>query len=332
MAEIATPVELDGQYRALREEAGHLPRERSALIVRGPDGADYLQGQLTNDIEALEPERGCYAALLDRKGHLQSDMRVLRLEAPQDGPSSASPPGEPRIWLDLEPGPAPTVLKHLRTYSIGREVEVEDVSERWAITSLIGPRAGELAGFEGLGPEHAQRFREWDGIHVLAVATDVGLDLITRADAGTALAGLLEAAGAAQVGEPAAEIIRVESGRPRFGLDMGPESMPAEADITDRAVDFEKGCYIGQEPVARLHYRGKPNRTLRGLRLSAPVEHGDPLQLGDREVGTIGTAGLSPALGPIALAIVRREAAEGDRLAVGGGDTTAEVVGLPFAA
>jgi folate-binding protein YgfZ len=332
VAEIATPVELDGQYRALREEAGYLPRERSALIIRGPDGADYLQGQLTNDIEALEPERGCYAALLDRKGHLQSDMRVLRLEAPQDGPSSASPPGGPRIWLDLEPGPAPTVLKHLRTYSIGRDVEVEDVSERWAITSLIGPRAGELAGFEGLGPEHAQRFREWDGIHVLAVATDVGLDLITRADAGTALAGLLEAAGAAQVSEPAAEIIRVESGRPRFGLDMGPESMPAEADITDRAVDFEKGCYIGQEPVARLHYRGKPNRTLRGLRLSAPVEHGDPLQLGDREVGTIGTAGLSPALGPIALAIVRREAAEGDRLAVGGGDTTAEVVGLPFAA
>ena len=75
------------------------------------------------------------------------------------------------------------MLKHLRTYSIGRDVEVEDVSERWAITSLIGPRARELAGFEGLGPEHAQRFREWDGIDVLAVATDVGIDLITRADA-----------------------------------------------------------------------------------------------------------------------------------------------------
>jgi tRNA-modifying protein YgfZ len=82
--------------------------------------------------------------------------------------------------------------------------------------------------------------------------------------------------------------------------------------------------------VARLHYRGKPNRTLRGLRLSAPAEHGDPLVLGDREVGTVGTACLSPALGPIALAIVRREAAEGDRLAVGDGGATAEVVTLPF--
>jgi folate-binding protein YgfZ len=319
MAEIATAVELDGQYRALREEAGYLPRARAALTVRGADGAEYLQGQLTNDIEALERGQGCYAALLDRKGHLQSDMRVLRLE-------------DEEIWLDLETGPAPAVLKHLRTYSVGRDVEIEDVSDRWAITSLIGPRARELAGFEGLGPEHAQGFRDWDGIEVLAVATDVGLDLITKADAAARLAELLAAGGAVEVSQPAAEIIRVESGRPRFGLDMGPESMPAEADITDRAVNFEKGCYIGQEPVARLHYRGKPNRTLRGLRLSAAAEHGAPLLLGDKEVGTIGSTSLSPAFGPIALAIVRREAAEGDRLAVGDGNTTAEVVGLPFAA
>ncbi|MGA8219116.1 MAG: glycine cleavage T C-terminal barrel domain-containing protein, partial [Solirubrobacterales bacterium] len=108
--------------------------------------------------------------------------------------------------------------------------------------------------------------------------------------------------------------------------------MPAEAGIVERAVDFEKGCYIGQEPVARLHYRGKPNRTLRGLRLSAPAEHGDSLHLGDREVGVIGTASLSPAHGPIALAIVRREATVGERLAVGDGSTAAEVIELPFTA
>jgi folate-binding protein YgfZ len=317
VAETATPVELDGQYRALREEAGYLPRERAALVVRGPDAAEYLHGQLTNDIEALEREAGCYAALLDRKGHLQADMRLLRLENDD-------------LWLDLEPASAPAVLKHLRTYSIGREVEVEDASERWAITSLIGPRARELAGFDGIGPEHAQRFREWDGTDVLAVATDTGIDLITHADTATNLAQLLEAAGAAKVSEAAAEIIRVESGRPRFGVDMGPESMPAEAGITERAVDFEKGCYIGQEPVARLHYRGKPNRTLRGLRLSGPAEAGDALVLGEKEVGSVGTTCLSPALGPIALAIVRREAADGDQVEVGDRGVTAEVVGLPF--
>ena len=167
---------------------------------------------------------------------------------------------------------------------------------------------------------------------MLGVATDAGVDLITKTEDAATVAGFLEAAGAAEVSERAAEIIRVESGRPRFGLDMGPESMPAEAGITERAVNFEKGCYIGQEPVARLHYRGRPNRTLRGLLLSAPAEHGDPLRLGEREVGTIGTASLSPALGPIALAIVRREAADGERLTVREGGVTAEVVSLPFAA
>jgi len=317
MAETTTSVELDGEYRALREEAGFLERERSMLLVKGPDAAEYLQGQLTNDIEALAPGQGCYAALLDRKGHLEADMRVLRLE---DGD----------LWLDLEPGPAESVLKHLRMYSIGRNVEFEDVTERWAITSLIGPRAPELAGFEGLGPEHEQRSREWDEIEVLAVATDLGLDLITRADQVAALRQQLAEAGAAEVSEAAAEVIRVESGRPWFGLDMGPDLMPAEAGITERAVNFEKGCYIGQEPVARLHDRGKPNRSLRGLRLSAPVRHGDVLRLGEREVGAVGTVCLSPALGPVALAVIRREADAGDRLTVGDGETTAEVVELPF--
>jgi folate-binding protein YgfZ len=319
MAETATQVELDGQYRALREEAGFLVRDRAAFTVSGPDGAEYLQGQLTNDIEALEPDGGCYAALLDRKGHLSSDMRVLRREN-----------GD--LWLDLEPGAAEAVLKHLRTYSIGREVQIEDESDRWAIVSLIGPRAGELSGFEGLGPEHAQRSRQWGGTEVLGVATDLGVDLIVKAEDAPELEGALSAGGAVRVSDDAAEIVRVETGRPRLGLEMGPEHMPAEAGIVERAVNFEKGCYIGQEPVARLHYRGKPNRTLRGLRLSAPAAQGDSLLLGDREVGTVGTTALSPAHGPIALAIVRREAEDGERLSVGDGSITAEVVELPFTA
>jgi folate-binding protein YgfZ len=317
MAETAVQVEIDGQYRALREDAGFLERRRAMLKVAGTDAAEYLQGQLTNEIEALEPNRGCYAALLDRKGHLQADMRVLRLES-----------GE--LWLDLEPEPAPSVLRHLRTYSVGREVELDEVSEDWRVLSVIGPRAAEIAGIEGLDAEHAQRFREWDGADVLAVATDVGIDLIVRAEQAERLRELMLAAGAAEASEEAAEIIRVESGRPRLGRELSNELMPAEAGVVERAVDFEKGCYIGQEPVARLHYRGKPNRRLRGLRLTAPVEPGATLRLGKREVGAVGSACLSPALGPIALAVVRREASEGDSLAVGDTGVSAEVVELPF--
>lgn len=320
MESTAPAIELDGQYRALREEAGWLRRERAVLIVRGADAAEYLQGQVTNEIEALLAGQGCYAALLDRKGHLQADMRVLHLE------------GTGEFWLDLEPGSAAGVLKHLRTYSIGREIEIEDAGDGWSIFSVIGPHATELTGFAGLGPEHAQRHREWDGTEVLGAATDLGVDLITRSEQAAALEQLLRDAGISEVSEDAAEIIRVESGRPRFGADMGDEHMPAEAGIVERAVNFEKGCYIGQEPVARLHYRGKPNRTLRGLRLSAPAESGQLLRLSDRELGAIGSSCLSPALGPIALAIVRREAEVGSQITVGDGPTTAEVVELPFTA
>jgi folate-binding Fe-S cluster repair protein YgfZ len=106
--------------------------------------------------------------------------------------------------------------------------------------------------------------------------------------------------------------------------------MPAEAGIVEQAVSFTKGCYIGQETVARLHYKGKPNRHLRGLRLSAPAPPGAALRLGEKEVGTLGSAAVSPALGPVGLAILRREAEPGTTVAVGEDGVTAEVVALPF--
>lgn len=310
--------EIDGQYRALREAVGLLDRSRRGkLLVRGPEAAEYLQGQLTNDIEALEANRGCYAALLDRKGHLQADMRVLRLST-----------GD--IWLDTEEAATEALRSHLETYKIGRQVEIADESAEWSIASLIGPGAYEAAGTGPLSPEHAQRFYERDGVEVLAAATDLGVDLITRSAGAEALRAALLSGGAAAVSEEAAEILRVESGRPRFGNEMTQATMPAEAGIEGRAVDFEKGCYIGQEPVARLHYKGRPNRSLRGLRLSAPAPPGAVLRLGEKEVGAIGTACVSPALGPIALAVVRREAEQGDSLTVGEDVAAAEIVELPF--
>jgi tRNA-modifying protein YgfZ len=314
--EIEATVELDGQYRALREDAGFLVRERGMAHVRGADAVDYLEGQLTNDLEALDAGDGCYAALLDRKGRMQADLRVLLLH-------------EDDVWLDFEPVATEPALKHLRMYSVGREVEVADAAGEWIIASVIGPRAAQATGFDGLGPEHAQRFRSWDGIDVLGVATDLGIDLIARAGDREALLAQLGAAGVAEVTEEAAEIVRVESGRPRFGREMTSQTIPQEAGINERAVSFTKGCYIGQETVARLHYKGKPNRHLRGLRLDAPAENGDPVVLGEKEVGRVGTAVLSPALGPIALAIVRREAEPGARVAVGEGNE-AGVVELPF--
>jgi folate-binding protein YgfZ len=310
-------VDIDGQYRAMKEEAGVLDRsQRGKLVVRGPDAAEFLQGQLTNDVEALAPDAGCYAALLDRKGHMQADMRVLQL-------------GNGDLWLDTEPDAAAVVERHLRMYSVGREVEVADAGDEWTILSVIGPAAVEIAGTGPLSPEHAQRFQEREGVEILAVATDLGVDLIVRAAQAAETRGLL-ATEAVDVTEPAAEILRVESGRPRFGREMTTATIPQEAGIADRAVSFTKGCYIGQETVARLHYKGKPNRHLRGLRLAAQVGDGDEIRLGDREVGRVGTAVLSPAHGPIALAVIRREAEPGTRVEIGEAAVGANVVDVPF--
>ena len=310
-------IELDGQYRALREEAGFLGRPRGVVLVKGPDATEFLQGQLTNDLDAIEADQGCYAALLDRKGHMQADMRVLRLST-----------GE--IWLDTEPEATAAVARHLQMYSVGREVETEEASGTWAVTSLIGPAAPEAAGTAPPAGEHAQRHFERQGVEVLAVATDVGLDLITRAEQESELRRLLASSGAVEVSDAAAEILRVESGRPRFGREMSNATIPQEAGIDARAVSFTKGCYIGQETVARLHYRGKPNRHLRGLRLEAPVTGDEAITHEAREVGRIGTAVTSPAHGPIALAVIRREAGPGAVVEVGENGVRAQVVEPPF--
>jgi tRNA-modifying protein YgfZ len=307
-------IELDGQYRALREGVGVVDRStRGKLVVRGAEAAEYLESQLTNEVEALAPGEGCYAALLDRKGHIQADLRVLRLASDV-------------LWLDTEAAATDRLRTHLETYKIGRDVEIADVTDEHAIVALIGPAAREIAATGPLAPEFAHR----DTPLGRAVATDLGVDLLVPTAEAERVRAELRDAGAAEVTEQAAEILRVESGRPRYGTEMSEATMPAEAGIAERAVSFIKGCYIGQEPVARLHYKGKPNRHLRGLRLSGAARSGDPIRRGDRELGSIGTACISPALGPIALAIVRREAAPGDTVAVGSEGVSAEIVELPF--
>ena len=313
----AVAVELDAQYRQLKEECGLLDRsQRGKLLVRGAEAAEYLQGQLTNDVEGLEAGEGCYAALLDRKGHMQSDMRVLRF-------------GDDQLWIDVEPEPLPAVRRHLETYKIGREVEVEDMTEARAILSLIGPRSAEVAGAPPL-PEFANGPLAVSGVDCVAAGTREGIDLIVATVDAERLRAVLLAAGADEVSAEAAEILRIESGIPRFGAEMDAGTMPAEAGIVEAAVDFEKGCYIGQETVARLHYRGKPNRRLRGLRLSAPAPTGSALALDGKAVGTLGGSCVSPPFGPIALAVLRREAEPGVELVVGEDGVTARVVDLPF--
>jgi aminomethyltransferase len=309
------PIELDAEYRQLREETAFVRRPTIRVIeVRGADAVDFLESQLTNDVAPLAPGQGCHAALLDRKGHLQSDMRVLLID-PE------------RVWLVAEEEGASRLTSHLGLYRVGRDVSVEAVDV--VSLSLIGPAARAATGVGVPATDHSHVLTTVGSTeNVRAVVTEDGIDLLAALGLSSALAD----AGIPEASEEAAEIVRVEAGRPRFGHEMSVETMPAEAGIVEGAVSFTKGCFIGQETVARLHYRGKPNRHLRGLRLERRSEADEPVRLDDREIGRIGTAVLSPASGPIALAILRREALPGARVEVGEDGNSAEVVELPFAA
>jgi folate-binding protein YgfZ len=299
------------EYERLRESVGLLDRSaRGKLRLSGSEAADYLQGQVTNDVVALTPGSGLYAALLNHKGKMLADMRVLR--------------GEDFIWIDTEPEALATLKRNVSMYSIGRDVRHEDVTAGYSILSLIGPDARARLDDPPPADEHA--FTQ--GEHGLYVATDLGVDVICpSADA----AAVREALGVEAVSEEAAECLRIESGRPRFLYDVGTETIPQEAGLNERAVSFTKGCYVGQETVARLHYKGKPNRHLRGLRLSEPATRGEEIRLGERVVGEVGSTAVSPKLGPIALAVIRREAEPGATVQVGEASSEAKVADLPFA-
>jgi tRNA-modifying protein YgfZ len=297
-------------YDLLSKSVGLVERaDRGKLLVTGSEGADFLQGQVTNDVDVVAPGQGCYAALLNHKGKLRTDMRLLR--------------GDEWIWLDTEAIGFRPLTYTIETYSLGRDVQWRDVTAERTILSLVGPAARDRLDTPPPKDEHA--FVE--GEHGLYVSTLLGVDVICDAGDATAVRAAL---GVEEVPEAAAECVRIEAGRPRLGYDMDGDTIPQEAGINERAVSFTKGCYVGQETVARLHYRGKPNRHLRGLRLSEPADRGAELRLGEKVVGRLGSTCVSPALGPIALALVRREASPGDTLAVGDDGLSAEVVELPF--
>jgi folate-binding protein YgfZ len=316
---MATAEALTHEDEILTTACGLLDRsQRGKLALTGPDAKAFLDGQVTNDVEALEPGQGCYAAFLTHKGKMLGDLRALDF-------------GD-ELWLDTERATLQELFNMIRRFSVGYDVRLHKRTLERALLSLIGPRAREVADAGSLGPdEHANAAGEIAGLPVRLVATDVGVDVICRSDRAQELRAGLAGRGAVPVSEDAVECLRVERGRPRWGLELDEATIPQEAGLNQRAVSFTKGCYVGQETVARLFYKGKPNRHLRGLRLSRPTDPGAELRLGERAVGRLGSVAVSPRHGPIALALVRREAQPGARLAVGDGEVTAEVVELPFA-
>ena len=279
-------------------------RDDGKLLLRGGEAAGLLDGQLSNDIGALEPGRGCDSALLTGKGRIVAPVRVLRRE---DG-----------YLLLTERATLQELFDRLRTGGLGWDAELVKQTLELSRIELLGPGTDEVLTAAGYAPPG-------EPLHSSsadAVRTPYGADLLVAAADETSARSALAEAGALPASEALAEIVRAEHGRPRWGYELDETVMPEETGLVDELVSFTKGCYVGQETVARLHWKGKPNRFLRKLRLDAPGGQGDAITLPDtpdRALGTIGTAVVSPSEGPIALAMVRREAGPGDTVVVADG-------------
>ncbi len=297
------------EYEAVRTTVGISDlSHRGKLRLSGKDHLRFLQGMLTNDVVKLEPEKGVHAALLTVKGRMVSDMKVYKEEA--------------SAFLDLEPGLNLKVAELLKKYRLSYKADIDDLSEELGLFSINGPKARELL-FKTLGTS-PKDMEEYDHFRADINGNDVtvvkvsrtpmdGYDIYMPGEAASTVWNLFitsgEEFGITPAGFEAMNTLRVEAGIAVYGTDMDESNIPIEAALWD-ALDFEKGCYVGQEVVARIKWRGHVNWHLMGFVVEGDrvPEPGDQLFLGERKIGRITSGVFSPSLGkPIALGYIRRE-------------------------
>jgi len=320
------------EYDAARSSGGLCDRAwRTLFRVGGDERSSFLQGMLSNDVAALAAGDGCRALFLDNKGHVRADLDVW---AEDDA-----------LILGSDTDVADKTLPDLRKYVLAAAVTIDDLREHQSVIGVMGPGAVDLLTAAGgripAATPHAHVAGDLAGATVrIARSSSLGgsgFEVHAPRQKIDAVWAALEAAGAgavpAYVGWQAAEVVRVEDGVPYSGSEITGGEFPQELGL-DEAIDYEKGCYLGQETVARIHYRGQVNRLLRGLKAAAPMAPGAELLAGEQPVGRVTSVADSPRLGSIALGFVRREeAADGTNVGVRLGDGTvgeATVVELPF--
>ena len=313
---------METQYRAVRENAGIFNRsKRGKVRAEGADCLRFLHGMVTNTVESLAENEGNYAAVTSARGQTLLDVWVHRLQE--------------CIYMETEPGLATKLIETLDRYLIADDVALSDESDAWAIFGVQGPAAYELVG-RVVGrvpadlPEHHTVVREFDGTSIWITARsytgEPGFDL--RIAQNDSLRRALVTAGGTPIGWQVEEILRVEAGIPRYGAEIDESVVPLEAGL-NHAVDFDKGCYIGQEVIAKMHFRGRPRRYLTGLIGNTPV-CGDIIVDG-KIVGRVTTCVKSLHFNRvIALAIIRRGYHEAGQRVILDDGSEAEVVNLPF--
>lgn len=280
---------------------------RGRLKITGEDRARFINGQVTNDVKALESGRGCYAAFTNAKGKMRADGVILNAGG--------------ALYIDVEPGVEAPLAIELEKYIIADDVQIEPLTTVWAAFALVGDQSVEtirqaelcedppslpwecksiLSEDYSKGLVYRTRYAEGESFAIL-------VDMRLKAEVQNRIKNALDLAGGEILPIEAMEILRVEAGIPRFGVEMDESTLPQEAGIEAEAISYSKGCYLGQEVIARIKSVGHVNRTLVRVKLSQTAMRGDILSLNGKEMGKLGSAVLSPSYGEIGLAIIRRE-------------------------
>jgi folate-binding protein YgfZ len=305
------------EYSALHNGALFFDRsDRTRMRISGPKAAELVTGMVTNDVSALLPGEGQYAAALTPKGKIVADLRIFALDE--------------ALLIDASPAAAPGWKDMVRKYVNPRLAPYHDLTSEMSDIGVFGRSARQVVSrvldvddkdLAALAP-YAHISRTFgDSTVIIARVPEIDLDgfeIFIPSEGVAALRGKLEAAGIFEGSRDTWEIARIESGRPEWGTDMDESTLPQEANFDELgAISYTKGCYIGQETVARVHFRGHVNRFLRRLRFvtrPAPPKGAELLDETGKVIGEIRSSALSPRFGGVALGMVRREVPPGTTL------------------
>jgi folate-binding protein YgfZ len=327
------------EHTALHESVGVIDLSfRSRICLTGADRVRFLHGQVTNDIKKFRSGEGCYSAITTAKGKMESDLNIFALVD--------------ELLLDFEPGLTEKISARLEKFIVADDVQIVDVAPHYGLLSVHGPKAAEVVRalnlFSEIPTQQLGSIKISDAtLGEIYLANNPrlgtsGFDLFVPNNSLGAVADKLIAAakqiGGRACGWTAFETARIENGIPRFGTDIDETNIPLECGIESRAIVYNKGCYIGQEVINRIHSIGHVNKELRGLRLADDLKmlpaRGDKLFFNGKEVGYVTSAVKSPMLNAnIALGYVRREANQiGNELTLrtAAGESPAKIVELPF--
>ena len=325
------------EYNAVRNSVGIIDlSHRGKIILSGKEHIKFLQGVLTNDVDKLSEGNGLYSTFLTAKGRMIADMRVYRRSQ--------------STLLDIEPGINERVSELLIKNKISYKATIEDWTDRLSLISVQGPQSRKLLE-KILGEkiidlkEYEFIIREINNMEAMIAKSrrtrEDGFDLYLPIDGGDKLlwGSLIDKGNEFKlipVGNNAMETLRIEAGIPKYGVDMNENTIPIEAGLW-HALSFDKGCYVGQEVIARIKWRGHVNWHLVGLIFEGDniPKRGDKILNEEREIGYITSSAFSPNLNKaIALAYIRREFKEpGTRVTINSEDKTnifAKVAELPF--